>query len=115
VTAELERARQWSTALAAALEEVTEQIDAAARRVADGWPDPRGRDWIDRLLLLRRNIDRDAADADELGRAIDRVAEVTAGEDPAGGVGPQLGGFGGRHADDRRGVTIPQLNDPFSG
>ena len=115
---ELQRARQWSAALATALDEVAEQVAAAALRVADGWPDARGREWSDRLVLLRRVIDRDADDAHELGRTIDRVADVTAtaaGDPLTGAVGPQLGGFGGQHVDDRRGVTIPQLNDPFSG
>jgi hypothetical protein len=110
---ELQRARQWSTALATALDEVTEQVGAAARRIADGWPDAHGRDWTERLLQLRRVLDRDAADAHDLGRAIDRVAEVADGNPLP--VGPQLGGTAGRHVDDRRGVTIPQLGDPFSG
>jgi hypothetical protein len=110
---ELQRARQWSSAFAAALDEVTAQVDAAARRVADGWPDARGRDWTERLVLLGHALDRDAADAHGLGRAVDRVAEVADGAPPA--LGPLLGGTGGRHADDRRGVTIPQLGHPFSG
>ena len=111
---EIQRAKQWSAALATALDEVTEQVGVAARRVADGWPDALGQEWGERLLQLRRMIDRDADDARELGRAIDRVAAVSpaAGDDAQPGlVGPQLGGTGARRVEDRRGVAIPWLGD----
>jgi hypothetical protein len=108
VTPELARAREWAAALATGLDDVVAQADAVARRMAEGWPDPRGGEWVERLRLVRRGIDRDAADAHELGRTIDRVAQVQADPLPAG---PQLGGTAGRHVDDRRGVTIPQLGD----
>ena len=104
MTPELARAREWAAALATGLDDVVVQADAVARRMAEGWPDPRGGEWVERLLLVRRGIDRDAADAHELGRMIERVAQA----DPLP-AGPQLGGTAGRHVDDRRGVTIPQL------
>lgn len=110
---ELERARQWSVTLATTLDEITGHVGAVAQRLADGWPDARGREWTERLLLLRRSLERDADDAAELGRAIDRSAnDAASGNDGAAGqAGPRLGGTGARRADDARGVRIPRLND----
>jgi hypothetical protein len=116
----LARARRWSAALAAALDEVTEQLDTAARRLTEGWPDARGQDWVDHLHLLRRTAARDAGDAHDLGRVVDRVADDLDGG-PGGGApvpgtgGPQLGSTAARRADDRRGVTIPRLGDTAEG
>ena len=101
-------ARQWSAALTTALDEVTGRIDAEARRLADAWPDARGEEWGHRLRVLRRALERDADAAVEFGRAVDRLAA------PAPD-GPRLGDTGAVRVDGRRGVTIPQLNDPFGG
>jgi hypothetical protein len=102
----LDGARQWSASLTTALDEVTERIDAVARRLADAWPDTRGEEWVQRLRVLRRGLERDADAAVEFSRAIDRLA------DPAGD-GARLGGTAAVRVDERRGVTIPQLNDPL--
>ena len=100
--------RQWSAALTAALDEVTGRIDAAARRLADAWPDARGEEWVQRLHVLRRALERDADAAVEFARAVDRLAAPTSD-------GPRLGDTDAVRVDGRRGVTIPQLNDPFGG
>lgn len=108
---ELLRAGRWAAELVAALDELTDEIGTAARRLAEGWPDAAGRDWADRLQLLHHALRGDADAATDFGRAVDRVAlETDTGTD--GLSGPRLGGTGGRRADDRRGVTIPELNDP---
>ena len=104
--------RRWSAALTIALDEVAGRIDAAARRLADAWPDARGDDWVHRLQVLRRAVERDADAAAEFGRSVDRLAGRTLDPTPDG---PRLGGTGAVRVDDRRGVTIPQLNDPLGG
>jgi hypothetical protein len=107
-TSALDGARRWSASLTTALDEVTERIDAVARRLADAWPDTRGEEWVQRLRVQRRALERDADAAAEFGRAVDRLV------DPAGTVvdGARLGGTAGVRVEERRGVTIPQLNDP---
>jgi hypothetical protein len=119
---DLQRARQWSSALASALDEVSARLDPVVRRVAEGWPDAHGGEWAERLAALRRALAHDADAAAELGRAIDRVAEhvsARSGDPPAGShpalhggtSGPRLGGTGARRVDDERGVTVPRLTD----
>jgi hypothetical protein len=109
---DLLRAAQWSAALAAALDEITGQVGALARRLADDWTDVRGQEVTERLMLLRHELARDADAAVELGRAIDRVADDPARENGGPPPGPRLGATDARRADDRRGVIIPRLNDP---
>ena len=118
----LPRVREWSAALAAALDRTVERLDTTARGVAEGWPDARGREWADRLALLRREVLRDADDAHALGRTVERLAgdlAVDLAADPAdpapGPVGPRLGGIAAGRVDERRGVTIPQLGDRPGG
>lgn len=108
---ELLRARRWSADLVAALDELTRQVGATARRLADVWPDARGRECTDRLHVLRVALERDTDDASAFGRTADRIADDTGLPLDGPSYGPHLGGTGGRRADDRRGVTIPQLND----
>ena len=110
--AELHRAQQWSAAVAAVLDEMTEHVATAARRLAEGWPDARGREWTERLLVLRHALHRDADAATELGRAIEVAADDPSSDaGPPSYGGPLLGSTGARRVDDRRGVTIPRLND----
>jgi hypothetical protein len=108
----LDGPRLWSTSLTTALDEVGGRIDAVARRLADAWPDARGDDWVHRLQVLRRAVERDADAAAEFGRAVDRLAGHDLGPIPDG---PRLGGTAAVRVGDRRGVTIPQLNDPLGG
>jgi len=113
----LRRAQQWSAAVAGALNGITDQVEAAARRLADGWPDARGREWTERLHVLQRALEGHADAATQLGRVIGHAADDQAlsGDPGSLGYGPLLGGTGGRHVDDRRGVTIPRLNDEADG
>jgi hypothetical protein len=99
---ELERARDWSTALATALDAAAREIGDVARRFGAAWPDDHGREWGERLAALRTALERDTDAATRLGAQIERVA----GEQ----VGPRLGGIGARRADDERGVRIPRLD-----
>ena len=108
---ELERVRNWSAGLAAALSTVAGEVGDLARRLAAGWPDHHGREWSERLLTLRTSLERDTDAAVRLGQAVDRVAEGPLG--PA--TGPRLGGTAARRADDERGVRIPRLDDPGDG
>ena len=112
---DLQPVREWAVTLASALDEVAAHVGATARRLADGWPDVRGQEWTDRLLLLRHTLHREGDAAAELGRAIDRVPDDTADpaqdHDHALPAGPRLGSTDARRADDERGVRIPRLDD----
>jgi hypothetical protein len=109
----LHRAQQWSAAVATALGGITDEVETAARRLADGWPDDRGREWTERLHALQHALEGHADAAAQLGRVIGHAADDQAlsGDPGPLAYGPLLGGTGGRHVDDRRGVTIPRLND----
>jgi hypothetical protein len=114
---ELQRAQQWSAALASALDEVTRQVGVVARRLADEWPDAQGQEWIERLLQLRRALQRDVDAAAEWGEAIDHLPDDPDPSAPVGvadgtPLGPRLGGTQARRVDDERGVRIPRLNEP---
>jgi hypothetical protein len=110
---ELNRAREWSAALASTLDDVAEQVGVAARHLAAGWSDARGVEWSDRLAGVRRTLEREATAAAELVGAVDRVPDEddpsAPGIDPyAGSVGARLGGTDARRVDDGRGVRIPR-------
>lgn len=110
---ELHRARQWSVALETTLIETTEHVADVARRLSHSWPDDRGGEWTDRLLLLRRALERDAEAAAEVGRMVDRVADTVASAADASysaTSGPRLGSTESRRADDVRGARIPRLD-----
>jgi hypothetical protein len=100
---ELQRARDWSVALAAALDAVAHEVGTLAGRLAAGWPDDHGREWTERLLALRTTLERDAEAAAGFSREVERVADEP--------VGPRLGGTGARRTDDERGIRIPRLDD----
>jgi len=100
---ELQRARDWSAALAAALDGVAREVGDVARRLGAAWPDEHGRELGERLVTLRTALERDADAATRLGAQIEQVADEP--------VGPRLGGTGARRADDERGVRIPRLDD----
>jgi hypothetical protein len=100
---ELQRARDWSAVLAAALDAAAREVGDLARRVGAAWPDEHGREWAERLATVRNTLERDADAATRLGSQIERVAD-----EPSG---PRLGGTGARRADDERGVRIPRLDD----
>lgn len=97
------RAHDWASGLAAALDAAAREVGDLGRRLAAGWPDHHGREWVERLSTLRTTLERDAD-------AAARVA-VQAGQMADEPVGPRLGGTGARRADDGRGVRIPRLDD----
>jgi hypothetical protein len=105
--AELQRARDWSAALAAALDAAAREVGDVARRVGEAWPDGHGREWSERLASLRNALERDADAATRLDSQVERLA----GEP----VGPRLGGTAARRVDDERGVRIPRLDDRVDG
>ncbi len=106
---ELQRARDWSGALASALDAAAAEVGDLARRLAAGWPDAHGREWSERLQVLRHTLANDADAAVRLGQAVERATDEPIG--PAA-TGPRLGGTAARRADDERGVRIPRLDDP---
>ena len=109
---ELQRARDWSGALAAALDAAAAEVGDLARRLAAGWPDAHGREWSERLQVLWYSLADDADAAVRLGRAVERATDEPIGPAPGG---PRLGGTAARRADDERGVRIPRLDEPPGG
>jgi hypothetical protein len=94
--------------------EAAEHVADVARHLSRCWPDAHGRECAERLITLRRALERNADDAVELGREIERVADPAAGSDEPlrpGSLGPRLGSTTSRRVDDDRGVRIPRLND----
>ncbi|MBL8927789.1 MAG: hypothetical protein JNM77_16390 [Pseudonocardia sp.] len=108
---ELERVRNWSAGLGAALGTVAGEVGDLGRRIAAGWPDHHGREWSERLLTLRTGLERAGDAAARLAQAADRGVDGPVG--PA--TGPRLGGTAARRAADERGVRIPRLDDPEDG
>ncbi len=109
---ELQRARDWSSALAAALDAAAAEAGDLAQRLAAGWPDSHGREWSERLHVLRHTLADDTAAAGRLGQAVERATDEPIG--PAS-AGPRLGGTAARRTDDERGVRIPRLDEPPGG
>jgi hypothetical protein len=109
---EMQRARAWSSALAAALDAAEAEVGDLARRLAAGWPDAHGREWSERLQVLRHTLADDADAAVRLGQAVERATDEPIGPVSAG---PRLGGTAARRADDERGVRIPRLDEPPGG
>ncbi|MFP5069732.1 hypothetical protein ACLFMI_08695 [Pseudonocardia nantongensis] len=112
-----------------ALRHLAELLDDTARRltglpaaIAAAWDEPAGREWSDRLELVRRETlrraddaaDRAAADPAPTARdpAVDRDPVYGAGSGPSG-TGLRLGGPTGSRSTDRRGVVAPLL-PPFA-
>jgi len=112
VRTELQRARDWSGALAGALDAAAREVALLARQLAAGWPDDQGREWVERLLTLRNTLERDADAAVRLGLQVERAADDPTDPPPSG---PRLGGTGARRADDERGVRIPRLDERADG
>lgn len=120
------------TGQAAALRRLSGLLDDTARRLAGlpaglaaAWSDPAGREWSDRLELVRREAVRRASEAADLAGDLtadpaadpvpDTAAHPAAEPDPAdrtaGGAVPGLraGGATGARVTDRRGVVAPLL------
>ena len=112
VRTELQRARDWSGALATALDAAAREVGHLARQLASGWPDENGREWAEWLLTMRNRLERDADAAVRLGLQVERAADEPTDLPPSG---PRLGGTGARRADDERGVRIPRLDERADG
>jgi hypothetical protein len=107
---------RWCMQLVEALVDVGRRVGRLSEQIAADWPDEHGREWAERSDLLRRELDRAALAAAELGRLLAR--ETT--EDGSGAIGPptarsrtgmRLGETAGARADDERGIRIAELPD----
>ncbi|MEU6699094.1 hypothetical protein [Pseudonocardia sp. NPDC046786] len=104
----------------AALRRLVERLDdtagalvAVRGALAAAWDDPAGREWTDRLDLVRRATDRLAADAVAERQRLDGCSEQPEPGQPepgpAGPAAPPLPGVTGTRTTDRRGVVAPLL------
>ncbi|MEJ3653959.1 hypothetical protein WEH80_24785 [Actinomycetes bacterium KLBMP 9759] len=107
---------RWCAALADLLTDVSAQVGVLAARLAEDWPDERGRAQAERTAVLHRELGRDARAAEEL------AATLTAQEAAACGIplvgqalrhrrGMQLGGTGAVRVDPALGARIAELPD----
>jgi len=124
-------AAAWCTRLGAALTEVGDGIGRLAGQVARDWSDAEGALRADRLTLLQRSVLRDAEDAAELGRRLERAASgmgpmgdlaallgrlaaIGASARSGGSEGPRagvtLGDVDGARAPDRPGMQLPDTS-----
>jgi hypothetical protein len=101
---------RWCDRLAAVLADVGAQVGRLIERVADDWPDGRGREWAQRCEALRDVLTREEDAAAELRDAYARELRNLA---PAasGSSGMRLGGTEAHRVDDERGMRIAQLPD----
>lgn len=108
---------RWLLLLAEKLEGAAADSRRAGIGIERCWSDDRGRDWVERLGLVSRQLDRDAAMcADTAGRlARDPVPDQAPhGPGPGPLVGPLLGSTAGRRVDAARGMRIATLSDSES-
>ena len=114
--------------LVARLDDTAGALVAVRGALAAAWDDPAGREWTDRLDLVRRATDRLAADATAERQRLDGGSEQPEPEQPepeqpepeqpepgqpetgpAGPTAPPLPGITGTRTTDRRGVVAPLL------
>ena len=109
-------AAAWCTRLGVALTEVGDGIGRLAGHVGQDWSDAEGALRADRLTLLQRSVLRNAEDAAELGRRLERAA---AGMGPMGDLAALLGRLaaigasarsGGGAEPQRDGVTLGDVD-----
>jgi hypothetical protein len=105
VTEPVSSAAVWCARLGAALTEVGDGIGRLAGQVAQDWSDAEGALRADRLTLLQRSVLRDAEDAAELGRRLERAAS---GMGPMGDLAALLGRLAAIGATARSGGPEPQ-------
>jgi hypothetical protein len=110
VIPEPEDAARWCADVAAVLFAASDRTARLAVGIAEDWLDDRGREWAERVALLRRELDRSAEDAAEQGRRLadSGTAPLIAPTGPARG-GPRLGGVGGIRTEDDTGMRIAEL------
>ena len=111
--------RRWCVEAAALLHDTTVRAARLAAAVTADWLDPDGQAWAARIDALRRDLDRAAAEADDLARRLPDTDPALAGVlaavlATATSVrnGPRLGEMSGARVDDAHGVRIAQLPDP---
>lgn len=102
--------------LAARLDDTAHRLAGLPAELAGAWDEPSGREWADRLELVRRETVRRAADTAQLAETLlpDPGGPARAGADPDGagtdgGPGARLGGTGGTRTSGPRGVVAPLL------
>ncbi|MHA6792758.1 hypothetical protein ACVGVM_04440 [Pseudonocardia bannensis] len=113
---------RWLEGLAAELRDLASDVGRLARQVEQDWPDPQGREWLERAGLVDRELVRQAEVGAGLAQTVGRVLEQierleTSGPRPDVGAesraaGPLLGDTGGSRVVDERGVRIATLPDP---
>ncbi|MFC4942763.1 hypothetical protein [Pseudonocardia sp. GCM10023141] len=112
----------WCTRLADVLADTAEQVGDLVGRLVQDWPDAHGSPWLERAGLLHRELDRQAADASQLGAELTREhADPVAAAPPppvdlvgallaaAHNRGARLAGTDGTRADPDRGMRIAEL------
>jgi hypothetical protein len=111
----VEQAVRWLRALGSYLDDATRLVERLAGIIDESWRDGRGRDWADRLGLVRGELAREAIACQGLAGGLTRVAEelasarCEAGEQP---WGPLLGNTAARRANPDRGMRIATLPEP---
>jgi hypothetical protein len=98
--------------LGAALTEVGDGIGRLAGHVGQDWSDAEGALRADRLTLLQRSVLRNAEDAAELGRRLERAAS---GMGPMGDLAALLGRLTAIGATARSGGAEPQRDGVMLG
>ena len=109
--------RRWCVEAAGLLHDTTVRAARLASSVTADWLDPDGQAWAARIDALRRDLDRAAAEADDLARRLPDTDPALAGVLAAAlgtsvRYGPRLGEMSGARVDDAHGVRIAQLPDP---
>ena len=109
--------RRWCVEAAGLLHDTTVRAARLASAVTADWLDPDGQAWAARIDALRRDLDRAAAEADDLARRLPDTDPALAGVLAAAlgasvRYGPRLGELSGARVDDAHGVRIAQLPDP---
>jgi hypothetical protein len=111
----VEQAVRWLRALGSRLDDATRLVERLAGIIDESWRDDRGRDWADRLGLVRGELCREAIACRGLAGGLTRIAEELAsarcgaGEEPWGAL---LGDTAARRANPERGMRIATLPEP---
>ena len=109
--------RRWCAEVTELLRDTAVRAARLASAVAADWLDPEGRDWADRIAVLRRDLDDTARRADDLAERLpdtdpELASRLVAALRAASGYGPRLGDTTGARVDETHGVQIAQLPDP---
>jgi hypothetical protein len=119
----------WLDDLLCWLRDCGPQLRRAAEDTADVvvriercWTDDRGREWVERAGLVRRQLDRDAAECTEFADRVARIRDASdvsdvsgvPAERPVPTVGPLLGSIAARRIDAHRGMRIATMADEDS-